>query len=103
MKLYLHPAAPNCIKVVVTAALLDIALETEVVDLFSDARRRPDYLDTNPNGLVPSWRDGDFVLWESNAIMQYLAASKPGNVLWPTDEQTRAGLERRAANLGGLD
>src|SRR5581483_2356262 len=94
MKLYLHPTAPNCIKVVVIAALLDIALDTEVVDLFSDAQRQPGYLETNPNGLVPSLRDGDFVLWESNAIMQYLAASEPGNVLWPADEQIRADVVR---------
>ncbi len=33
----------------------------------------PDYLDMNPNGRVPTIRDGDFTLWESNAILLYLA------------------------------
>ena len=32
-----------------------------------------DYLAMNPNGLVPTIQDGDFILWESNAILRYLA------------------------------
>ncbi|GAA0778729.1 glutathione S-transferase family protein [Roseibium denhamense] len=33
----------------------------------------PDYLALNPNGRIPCLQDGDFVLWESNAICRYLA------------------------------
>ena len=32
-----------------------------------------DYLAMNPNGLVPTLKDGDFILWESNAILMWLA------------------------------
>lgn len=35
--------------------------------------RDPDYLAMNPNGLVPCLKDGDLILWESNAIVRYLA------------------------------
>jgi glutathione S-transferase len=35
MKLYLHPNAPNCMKVVMTAAQLDVTLESEFVDLLT--------------------------------------------------------------------
>jgi glutathione S-transferase len=94
MKLYLHPNAPNCMKVVMTAAQLDISLDSEFVDLFQGAQRAPAFLAINPNGVVPALRDGDFVLWESNAIMQYVAATKPGNTLWPMDERRRADISR---------
>jgi glutathione S-transferase len=99
MILYFHPAAPNCFKVVVTAKLLGIALECQLVDLFKGEQREAGYLAINPNGIVPTLRDGEFVLWESNAIMQYLAGKQPAgkppaNMLWPVDEQVRADISR---------
>jgi glutathione S-transferase len=54
----------------------------------------PDYRNLNPNGLVPTIDDDGFVLWESNAIVRYLAAKHaPGN-LWPDDLRTRASADR---------
>jgi glutathione S-transferase len=94
MKLYLHPLSPNCVKVLVTAALSDIALETEVVDFAAQQHRTPAYLARNPNGLFPLLVDGDFALWESNAIAQYLASRKPSNALWPHDDRARADIAR---------
>jgi glutathione S-transferase len=43
---------------------------------------------------VPTLVDGDFVLTESRAIMQYLAAKKPQSGLIPSDEQARADAQR---------
>ena len=54
----------------------------------------PEYLAMNPNGLVPVIEDGDFVLWESNAIVRYLAAKHGEGSLWPTDLQMRADADR---------
>ncbi|HVJ50865.1 MAG TPA: glutathione S-transferase family protein [Aliidongia sp.] len=48
------------------------------------------YLDMNPNGLVPTIRDGELVLWESNAILRYLCGRYDGDRLYP------AALDRRA-------
>jgi glutathione S-transferase len=53
---------------------------------------KPDYLAKNPNGLVPTLEDGDFVLWESNAILRYLATVH-GN-LWPADPKARAQCDK---------
>ncbi len=52
-----------------------------------------DYLKMNPTGLVPTLVDGDFVLWESNAIVRYLAAGDGGGLM-PADPKVRADSDR---------
>ena len=91
MKLYGFPPSPNTWKVRAVAAHLGIPLELEFVDLTKP--RTADYLALNPTGRAPTLVDGDFVLWESNAIMQYLA-SRAANSLWPNDARTRADIMR---------
>lgn len=93
MKLYYHPGSGNSRKVRATALILGIDLDLQFVDLLAGAHKKPDYLNLNPNGLVPTLEDGGFMLWESNAIMQYLASKKP-NGLWPSDERRRADISR---------
>jgi glutathione S-transferase len=44
----------------------------------------------NPNGLVPTLEEDGFVLWESNAIVRYLAAKYGAGTLEPADLRTRA-------------
>jgi glutathione S-transferase len=52
--------------------------------------REPAYLAMNPNGLVPTLEDSDFLLWESNSIVRYLAAKYGAGTLEPKDLQARA-------------
>jgi glutathione S-transferase len=54
----------------------------------------PAYRALNPNGLVPTIEDGKFVLWESNAILRYLAAKHGLDLFWPTNLKTRASADR---------
>ena len=54
----------------------------------------PEYRAMNPNGLVPTLRDGDFVLWESNAIVRYLATKFCRGMLAPEDPQHFADADR---------
>jgi glutathione S-transferase len=51
-------------------------------------------LKQNPNGLVPVIVDGDFVLWESNSIIRYLANRSAAEALLPTEPQRRAEVDR---------
>ena len=54
-----------------------------------------EYLAMNPNGRVPTLVEGDFVLWESNSVMRYLAmAHRPDSPVYPKAPQTRAGVDR---------
>ena len=82
MKLYTNLFSPNARKVHAVASELGIELETQTLDLRAGEQRTPEYLALNPNGKVPTLVDGDTVLWESNAIMCYLAG-KGDTELWP--------------------
>lgn len=48
------------------------------------------YRAKNPNALIPTIDDGDVTLWESNAILRYLAAKHGGPRFWPADPAVRA-------------
>jgi glutathione S-transferase len=93
MKLYGFPASPRTHKVMVTAAQLGIPLDLLTVNLMAGEAKRPEFLALNPNGRVPVLVDGDFVLWESTAIMQYLASLSP-SPLFPEDARARADIAR---------
>jgi len=54
----------------------------------------PEYRAMNPTGMVPTLQEGEFVLWESNAILRYLAAGADGGgAFWPADPQARADVD----------
>ncbi|HEX3939412.1 MAG TPA: glutathione S-transferase family protein [Xanthobacteraceae bacterium] len=93
MKLYGFPASPNTWKVRALASHLKMPLDFEFVDLLQGAQQTPAYLELNPTGRTPVLVDGDFKLWESNAILQYLA-SKSATPLYPSDAKSRADVTR---------
>ncbi len=93
MKLYSFPPSFNARKVHAIAHHLNIPLEVEIVSLPQGDQRQPEFLAINPTGRIPALQDGDFILWESNAIMQYLA-SQVETSLWPDDAKLRADISR---------
>ena len=74
----------------------ELGLEYERVDAGGKygVVNTPEYRAMNPNGLVPVIEHDGFVLWESNAIVRYLAARHGDGSLWPTDIQMRADVDR---------
>lgn len=93
MKLHALPPSPNTIKVVALAQYLGQQLEVQPINVQTGAHRTPDFLAKNPNGLTPVLEDGDFCLWESNAILFYLGR-KANSPVVPTDLQGQADVWR---------
>ena len=89
MKLYYHPASTTSRIVQMFAQDQGIALDYEVVDLFTGAHMTPDFAKINPSQLVPVLEDGDFRLTESAAIIRYLA-DQAGSPAYPKDLKARA-------------
>lgn len=85
MKLYTNLFSPNARKVHALAEALGLEIELETVDLRAAAHRTPEYVALNPNAKVPTLVDGETTLWESNAILCYLAG-KQDTTLWPKSE-----------------
>lgn len=54
----------------------------------------PDYLNMNPHGKVPLLKDGDLTVWESQAILNYLAAKYGADNFWPEEPAERSHMDR---------
>ncbi|MBS0246847.1 MAG: glutathione S-transferase family protein [Proteobacteria bacterium] len=93
MMLYGFPPSPRTWVARAVAAQLGIPLEFEIIDLSKGQQQAPDYRAINPTGRTPTLVDGDFKLWETTAIMHYLAGQRP-NTLWPDDVRSRADIVR---------
>ena len=53
-----------------------------------------DYVAMNPNSLIPTLDEDGFFLWESHAILRYLAAQNDALALWPAELRARANIDR---------
>jgi glutathione S-transferase len=94
MKLYVMPPSPRAFKVIALKNHLGIECETQVVDLGKGDQLTLEYAAMNPNKKMPMLVDDGFVLWESNAILFYLASKKPARGLWPSDVRRQADVIR---------
>jgi glutathione S-transferase len=99
LKIWGRANSSNVQKVLWVADELGLGYERIDVGGAFGGTAEPAYRAMNPNGLVPTLQDGDFVLWESNAICRYLATRERATGLLPGIEtlasmQARAGIER---------
>ena len=93
MQLYHHPFSPSARRVLMAADHLGVVLDLVEINLASpDDRRRIE--EVNDNGKIPVLVDDGFVLWESCAIMQYLADGTPGQTIYPQERVARADVNR---------
>jgi glutathione S-transferase len=99
MQLYGRRSSINVQKVVWCLAELGLAegRDYQRIDagLEFGVNNTPDYLAMNPNGLVPTLVDGERVVWESNTVLRYVAATRAGgDALYPADAGERSEVER---------
>lgn len=87
-------SSANVQKVRWTLAEIGLAYEHIPLGGKYGGNRDAAYLALNPNGLVPTLRDGDLVLWESHAIVRYLAATYCAGGLWPESPAERAIVDQ---------
>jgi glutathione S-transferase len=93
MHLYHHPYSASARRAVMTAIHLDLPVELVTVDL-TNLQQRRQLTELNANSKVPVLQDGEFILWESCAIMQYLADKTPKQTIYPADVRVRADINR---------
>lgn len=84
----------NVRKVLWTCAELALPFEQEDWGAGFRATAVPEFVALNPNAMVPVIKDGDFVLWESNSIIRYLAGRYHGESLYPADPRERARCDQ---------
>ncbi len=94
MKIYADPITVNCRKVLAGLQLMNVPYERVHVDFFTGEQKSPSYTAINPNAAMPSLVDGDFVLWESNAILAYAADKYGKTAFYPTELKARADIHR---------
>jgi glutathione S-transferase len=87
-------ASINVRKVLWTCAEPDIEFDREDWGAGFQSTAQESFVALNPNAMVPVIVDGDFVLWESNAICRYLCNKAGYTQLLPTSAQARARVEQ---------
>jgi glutathione S-transferase len=94
LKLHGFPMSPNTRRALFALEEHGTAYELVTVDLMSGEQKSPAYLALNPTGRVPTLVDGDWHLWESNAILEYLAALYPEKALGPRSARETGEMAR---------
>ncbi|XP_050227954.1 glutathione S-transferase T1-like [Mercurialis annua] len=94
LKLYMHPLSQPSRALIIFCKINGIEFEEIVIDLTKGQHKSPDFTEINPMGQVPAIAHGDFKLFESHAILIYLASVFPGvaDHWYPTDVQKRAKI-----------
>jgi glutathione S-transferase len=89
IELYWGSGSPFAWRVMLTLALKNLSYESKLLEFSRKENKDPAYLRLNPRGKVPTLKDGDFILYESLAIMAYLDRKYPDPPLFGrTPEET---------------
>ncbi|MGE0268116.1 MAG: glutathione S-transferase family protein [Candidatus Omnitrophota bacterium] len=93
LTIYALDLSSPALKVLYVANALGLKYEKKGVNLGEGEGQKPEYLAIHPAGKVPAIVDGDFKLFESNAIIKYLARTKKSD-LYPEDPKQQAVIDQ---------
>lgn len=100
LELYTAPT-PNGYKISIALEELGLPYQVHAVDLAAGEQKSPDFLELNPNGRIPALVDDGFAIFESGAILIYLA-DKTGQLL-PADRHGRSrAIQWLMFQVGGV-
>jgi glutathione S-transferase len=94
MKLHLFPPSGRVVGIVALKNHLALECDLVPVDLGRGDQRTPEYAALNFNRKIPTLEDEGMVLWESNAILFYMASKRPESGVWPSDVKGQADVLR---------
>lgn len=96
MDFYYLPGSAPCRSVLMTAKALGLTLNKKTLNLMAGEQMKPEFIKLNPQHTIPTLVDGDFAIWESRAIMTYLAEKYSKNdSLYPKCPKARAVVNQR--------
>jgi len=94
LTLYSTALSANGRKVLAVSRYLELEIDVRVVNVYRGEGRAAEYLAINPTGKIPTLVDGDFTLYESNAILQYICEAHGDFRLWSREPQQRGRIAR---------
>ncbi len=100
IKLYDYYRSSSSYRVRIALRYKGLAFETVEVDLLEGTQKNDEYAQLNPQKLVPTLVDRDFVLTQSPAILEYLEEAYPQNPLLPEDIRARAKVRQLSMIVG---
>ncbi|HEY1632702.1 MAG TPA: glutathione S-transferase family protein [Rhizomicrobium sp.] len=89
LRIHAFPLSPRAFKVLLAASHLGLDYELKRVNPVAGENRTPEFTALNVNQRMPVLEEDGYVLWESDAILEYLAAKKPQAGLMPLDIKPR--------------
>jgi len=100
LTLYVGHGSPYAWRAFLAIEHKKLAYELKVLSFAKGETRTPEFIALNPRHHVPTLVDGDYVLWESAVVMEYLEDAYPakdaGTNLFPGDVKARALIRRLA-------
>jgi glutathione S-transferase len=102
LKLYHSPYSPFSRSVLQLCHHLKLEIEVIELDLSEGENMRPEFTKINPQHCVPTLEDCGFILWESRAILSYIAATKGQELLPAFPKQAAVVNQRLYSEMGGI-